>query len=243
MKKLIDFLLKYIGSTLFFVILACLLIAGMVTGTLITKINIFQLIWFKAALILLLISLIVCSARRVRWRFNFFGPLMMHISFALILIGAMISGIWGQKGSMQIFEGMGADYFYVSRFDNPITSVVKDMQILDFEVYLQEFNIEYYYDKGSQSEAISNYQSHIVIYENEKIFAEAVIEVNKPFKYKGYSFYQQSYGDHHSLEYTVLGVSKDPGMPIIYIGMAGLCAGFIFQFHLKKFILNKGEKK
>lgn len=239
MKKLISFLLKYLSSTLFFVIIGCVMITSMIAGTLITKINIFQLIWFKALLILLLINLIICSVKRISWRFSALGPLIMHISFVLILTGVMVNGFFGQKGSMQIFEGMKSDYFYVNSSDDSITAIVKDIKILDFEIYLKEFNIDYCYDRGSQSEAINNYQSYVVIYENGKVSAEAIVEVNSPFKYKGYTFYQYGYGDHHSLEYTVLGVSKDPGMPVIYIGMFGLCVGFIFQFHLKRFLARR----
>ncbi len=64
----------------------------------------------------------------------------------------------------------------------------------------------------------------------EGVVATKDIEVNHPFHYGGYHFYQQSYGANHMGEYTVLGVVSDSGLNIVYAGYAMLVAAVCWHF-------------
>jgi hypothetical protein len=57
----------------------------------------------------------------------------------------------------------------------------------------------------------------------------AVIEVNHPLHWGGYSFYQSSY-DAEREAYTVLSVVSDSGLMAVYLGMALLSIGAFYRF-------------
>jgi hypothetical protein len=77
--------------------------------------------------------------------------------------------------------------------------------------------------------AIQAYKSDVTIFENESHAAHAVIEVNHPLHWGGYSFYQSSY-DAERGAYTVLSVVSDSGLAAVYLGMAILSIGAFWRF-------------
>jgi cytochrome c biogenesis protein ResB len=82
---------------------------------------------------------------------------------------------------------------------------------------------------------IKDYKSSLEISENGEIKASRIIEVNHPFQYKGYTFYQSSYRPE-DLTFTGLEVVKDPGIPLVYIGFSSLMVGLVFLFYVSPFI-------
>ncbi|MDA8091867.1 MAG: cytochrome c biogenesis protein ResB [Nitrospiraceae bacterium] len=61
---------------------------------------------------------------------------------------------------------------------------------LDFQVYCDQFQVQYY----GQSDMPKAYRSLLTVVENGKPVVSKWIEVNHPLKYKGVMFYQASYG-------------------------------------------------
>jgi hypothetical protein len=59
-----------------------------------------------------------------------------------------------------------------------------------------------------------------------------ILEVNKPFSYKGWEIYQLSYDDKMGKwsNLSVLELVKDPWLPLIYIGIFMMIAGAIYMF-------------
>jgi cytochrome c biogenesis protein ResB len=76
---------------------------------------------------------------------------------------------------------------------------------------------------------IRDYFSEVVVIENEKEVAGKVIEVNHPLHYGGYHFYQDSY-DSQAGKYTILSVTSDSGLYVVYGGYWLLCSGVLWQF-------------
>jgi len=76
---------------------------------------------------------------------------------------------------------------------------------------------------------IKAYKSDVAILEDNRKAGEAVIEVNKPLHWGGYSFYQADY-DHQNGAYTVLSVSSDSGLAAVYLGLAVLSLGAFWRF-------------
>ena len=68
----------------------------------------------------------------------------------------------------------------------------------------------------------------------------ATIEVNSPFSYKGYTFYQSGYNPN-DLSYTSLQVVKDPGVPVVYAGFSLMIVGLFIVFYLNPW-LNQRRK-
>ena len=77
--------------------------------------------------------------------------------------------------------------------------------------------------------SVKSYQSHVAILEDNRKVGEAVIEVNHPLYWGGYSFYQSSY-DAERESYTVLSVVSDSGLAAVYLGMAVLSIGAFWRF-------------
>jgi hypothetical protein len=76
---------------------------------------------------------------------------------------------------------------------------------------------------------IQSYKSDVTIFEDNRKVGEAVIEVNHPLHWGGYSFYQSSY-DAEREAYTVLSVVSDSGLMAVYLGMAILSIGAFWRF-------------
>jgi hypothetical protein len=77
--------------------------------------------------------------------------------------------------------------------------------------------------------SIKDYLSDVEVIKDNKVVMRKSIEVNKPLHYGGYLFYQQGY-DTEAGRYTVLGVTSDKGLGIVFLGYALLCAGAFWHF-------------
>ena len=76
---------------------------------------------------------------------------------------------------------------------------------------------------------IRDYKSDLAVLEEGRVVAQKVIEVNHPLQYGGYHFYQHSY-DSKGERYTVLSMTSDSGLSLVYAGFLLLCAGAFWQF-------------
>jgi hypothetical protein len=98
--------------------------------------------WFTALLCTLAASLSICTWRRAKMlgrtrgtpRLRVAGSVVTHVSILLILFGAVIRGIWGQKGYLELREGQTADSF----------ALPDDSVKLPFAVHLVDFEVEFY---------------------------------------------------------------------------------------------------
>ena len=143
----------------------------------------------------------------------------LHISFVLILAGALITMLTGKSGMMELRRGLVTSQW---SSDNGFR------QDLPFSLQLKEFRIEYY--PGSHDP--SDYISKVVLKDSRKgTETEYTISMNNILKYDGYRFYQSSYDD--DLRGSVLAVSHDPwGVGVTYTGYLLLLlslTGFFFQ--------------
>jgi hypothetical protein len=78
---------------------------------------------------------------------------------------------------------------------------------------------------------IKSFKSTLELIEGESVVGHRVVEVNSPFSYKGYTFYQSGYNPE-DLSYTSLQVVKDPGVVVVYSGFALMIAGLFIVFYL-----------
>ena len=144
---------------------------------------------------------------------------MLHISFVLILAGALITLLSGKNGMMELRRGLATSQW---------SSDQGFRQKLPFTLKLTEFRIEYY--PGSDDP--SDYISKVVLTDDARgTETEYTISMNRILKYGGYRFYQSSYDD--DLHGSVLAVSHDPwGVGVTYTGYAMLLVsllGYFFQ--------------
>jgi len=101
-----------------------------------------------------------------------FGSDVVHLGLLIILAGGIISGMTSIRGNLALNEGD-----------------IKPVPKADFEVRLDKFTTEYYPDGN-----VKAWKSDLTVLEQKKPVLSKTIAVNHPLTYKGYSFYQTSYG-------------------------------------------------
>ena len=89
---------------------------------------------------------------------------------------------------------------------------------------------------------IRDYFSDVVVIKDGKEVTSKTIEVNHPLHYGGYHFYQHSY-DSEAGKYTILSVTSDSGLYVVYGGYWLLCLGVLWQFWFRHIIGHIKSKK
>lgn len=108
------------------------------------------------------------------------GVYLVHTSILVILLGAAIGYFGGFKGSITIPETMERD--------GVVLRETGELKPLGFTVRCNSFTIEFY-PNGMPKE----YTSSLTVIEDGTEVVTTDIEVNKPLKYRGITFYQSSY--------------------------------------------------
>ncbi|KJR42404.1 ResB family protein [Candidatus Magnetoovum chiemensis] len=107
---------------------------------------------------------------------------VIHLSIVLIFIGAVIGVFFGFNGFLNLPEGDSSPVAYSRQ------GIAHE---LGFTVKCDDFNVDFY---GS-SDMPKEYMSWLTIIDNnQEVVSSKSIEVNSPLTYKGYTFYQASYG-------------------------------------------------
>ena len=188
-------------------------------------------IWFILLQFTMVVNALAIIYKRGLFRWSRSGVLLFHLSFVVILVGAMVTHKWSKEGVMHIREGAVSSVVYMAN---------KSQIELPIEVKLDDFVLSRY--PGSRSP--SSYESHVtVVYEGEE--SEHLIKMNQVMNIGGYRFFQSSY-DTDELG-SVLTVNYDfPGMQITYFGYLLLVLGFVitpFQKYSRFRQLNRSFKK
>jgi hypothetical protein len=87
---------------------------------------------------------------------------------------------------------------------------------------------------------VKAFKSTVQIIEHGQVVAQQLIEVNRPLKYRGYHFYQDSY-DPRTEAVSTFKVRRDPGLGLVYAGFALMTAGVVYMFYVKPYLLRKGQ--
>ena len=175
---------------------------------------VFFAFWAVAA-----VSGLALLVRRIGWKRP--ATLSLHGAFVLILVGALVTHLGGQSGSIHLRAG------------EPSASVeLEDGTSLElpFALELKEFRIEY--DPGTRH--VADYISELTLSSFAGSTGEsqsATISMNHILKRDGYRFYQADYDE--DLQGSILAVSHDPwGVGITYAGyllLALSMIGFFFE--------------
>jgi hypothetical protein len=80
---------------------------------------------------------------------------------------------------------------------------------------------------------IRDYLSQAAVIKDGNEVTDKVIELNHPLHYGGYHFYQHSY-DSEEGKYTILSMTSDSGLYMVYSGYWLICAGLVWHFWFKR---------
>ena len=103
---------------------------------------------------------------------GWFGADIVHLGILIIIAGGIISGIGGFRWNLPFSEGS-----------------ILNVPRAEFKLKLDKFETEYYPSGG-----VKDWKSTLTVFENEKPVLNKIVEVNHPLSYKGFVFYQSSWG-------------------------------------------------
>ena len=133
-------------------------------------------------------------------RWTRLGVYVVHLSILFMLAGAVIGGLWGFKGFVNIAEGEAADTIEARKGQHEHIT-------LGFSVRCNDFSVSFY-DTGQPKE----FKSSLTIIDGGKEILTRDVIVNDPLRYRGISFYQSSYGTASATNVHLKYTSKDSGM-------------------------------
>ena len=167
------------------------------------RVHIYHNIWFILLQLLISINGIAIIRRRGLFSLKSIGSLLFHLSFVVILLGAMTTHLLGKEGTMHIREGRSVDF---------INLADGNKELLPIEVHLNDFILTRY----SGSNSPSAYESHITIHHNGEV-SKHIVGMNQVVNIDGYRLFQSSYDKDENG--TILTINYDfPGMQITYFG-------------------------
>ncbi len=202
------------------IVMAIATIVEKIHGTTFVSTKIYSTWWFSAIwgiLAIASIARIITSGMQ-----KTLTVLMLHISFAVILAGALTTHLTSKKGYLHLRCGESAR-LYTEQSSNG------DMQTatLPFSVTLNDFNIKNY--EGTTTH--SDYASHLTFSTDEGSTNETV-SMNNIAVVEGYRFYQTSFD--RDMKGSILTVTYDPyGTGITYIGYGLLIVSAILLLVLR----------
>ncbi|MDY4615739.1 MAG: cytochrome c biogenesis protein ResB, partial [Bacteroidaceae bacterium] len=147
-----------------------------------------------------LISLVCLIGRKV---YRKWAVALLHLSFLVILIGAFITHLTSEEGTIHLRKGVKTSAFTNTRHES---------LSLPFQLSLDEFRILYY----PGTDAVMDFQATMMVDENGNRHSIQV-SMNHIGKVSGYRLYQSSYDS--DLQGTILLMTHDPyGIPVTYAG-------------------------
>jgi cytochrome c biogenesis protein len=126
-----------------------------------------------------------------RGRFSRFGVYMIHGSILLILLGSLVGLVAGHRGFMTLWKGDTKDRITLRGESG------KELG-LGFAVQCRDFAVSFY--PGGEPK---DYVSTVDIIDGGRTVMTGEIRVNAPLSYKGFRFYQATYGSSPSFDFTV----------------------------------------
>lgn len=146
---------------------------------------------------------------------------MLHLSFILILGGALITFLSGKKGSVHLRIGT-TSFQYMEQETNL-------MRTMPFTLRLDTFRVEYYPGTDIPSDYVSRVTCHSL---NDSSFIQADISMNHVLDWKGYRFYQSSYDEDEGGSW--LSVNHDPwGTAVTYSGYILLAFSMVAMLRVR----------
>lgn len=170
--------------------------------------------WFVGLwAVLALLAVAYFVGRRVRRA----SVVLLHLSFAVILIGALLTHVTSWQGAVRLRVGETVSTYYENVSGGDVVE-----RKLPFELRLESFDVKYH--DGTRAEA--DYVSRFTITDGGAT-QRAEVSMNNVWKYRSVRFYQSSYDP--DMRGSILALNSDPwGIPVTYAGYALLFLSLVW---------------
>lgn len=181
-------------------------------GTQFAAENIYGAWWFTALWAMLTAFAAVHFFRR---RVRRAPVVLLHLSFVVILVGALLTHLTAERGIIHLRQGETTGTYLVQDGDD-----VSERR-LPFCIRLDRFEVAYH--EGTASAA--DYISHITVTDGKS--RSAVVSMNRIYSHSGVRLYQSGYDP--DMQGSTLALNADPwGIPVTYLGYALLFVAFVW---------------
>lgn len=210
---------KKILFALYIAVAACMGVATIIEkykGTDYVSGNIYGTWWFAAMWALLAATATIhFVGQHVRKP----SSIALHLSFIIILAGALTTHLFAKQGMVHLRMGETTDKYYV------LTANGEDVEErqLPFSIRLNKFDIKYH--NGTM--AVADYQTQFTITEDGKT-SDGMVSMNNIYSRSGIRLYQSSYDEDQ--RGSILSMNNDPwGIGITYTGYALLFVSLLWM--------------
>lgn len=138
-----------------------------------------------------------------------------------------VAGLKEQDGTYIAFEGMPEPIILNTKNHEYKIIFGKQQSILPFGINLIDFQKETY----PGTDKARAYRSEVMVIDNG-VEWPARIEMNKPLRYKGYTFYQSSFEQLDTMQATILSVVQNQGRLFPYLGVTVLIFGLLTHIYI-----------
>ena len=142
----------------------------------------------------------------------------LHISFVVILLGALLTHMFSEQGMIRLRKGEAVDTYLVQGKGGNV-----EEHKLPFSMKLNSFDVKYH----QGTDAVEDYESKFTITDGSKTI-NAKVSMNNIFSYRSVRFYQASYD--RDLSGSILSLNSDPyGIAVTYVGYALLFVSLLWM--------------
>ena len=165
--------------------------------------------WFSALWALLTATAI---AYFIKQKVKRLSVVLLHLSFVVILVGALLTHLTSHQGIVRLREGVNTNTYI--DYDSKV-------QRLPFTLRLDSFVVTYH--EGTR--AAQDYQSYLTLTDTDE---HEVVSMNNILSKSGTRLYQSSFDpDGHG---STLSLNSDPwGIPVTYLGYALLFVSLVWM--------------
>ena len=150
------------------------------------------------------------------------GIHIIHLSVIVLLVGGLLTAITMREGFIPLREGSTTGTI-MAFMEDP--GAQGDMKDLPFEITLNAFRRDVYPGTSMPRE----YESRVTITDGDMVWP-AVISMNEPLRYGGYTFYQSSaLVDMEGQPVSVLSIVRNQGAIFPYVSGILLAIGLIYH--------------
>ena len=175
-----------------------------------------------SVLSLITVSLICKFVFLSRWSKAKIGIHLIHLSIIILMIGGLLTALTAKEGFIPLREGQ--ERSEIMAFAD-ITDQRDGMTNLPFAIKLNAFHRDVY--PGTMM--AKDYESRVTIRDNDVLWP-AIISMNEPLRYGGFTFYQSSLlMDKEGQPISVLSVVSNRGWVFPYISGILLAIGLIYH--------------
>lgn len=170
--------------------------------------------------VLAVVNIVFSSLKYMSFAVAGFGSSIIHSALVLLIVSGALQYFMREEGTMTAAEGV------------PTSAVVMrngKTRMLPFSVKLLKFTKT----DWQGSDIPKNFSSDVVFVHNNTT-TEAVVQMNAPVSFNGWTFYQSSYSLGGAPR-SVFTVVKNPARTLPWLASGAVFAGMLFTFASKRF--------